>query len=72
MSICKKAQLIRSKPQDARLIKRLFPKGKEENQSKEKPRIHSTRNNQVNVHLRIVVLLFTWAVKANKTYDGKS
>lgn len=72
MSICKKAQQIRSKPQDARLIKRLFPKGKEENQSKEKRRIHSTRNNQVNVHLRIVVLLFTWAIKANKTYDGKS
>jgi len=72
MSICKKAPQIRSKPQDARLIKRLFPKGKEENQSKKKLRMHSTRNNQVNVHLRIVVLLFTWAVKANKTYDGKS
>lgn len=40
MSICKKAQQIRSKPQDARLIKRLFPKGKEENQSEEKPRMH--------------------------------
>lgn len=51
MSICKKAQQIRSKPQDARLIKRLFPKGKEENQSKEKPRIHSTRNNQVKCPL---------------------
>lgn len=66
MSICKKASQIRSKPQDARLIKRFFPKAKEENQSKEKARMHSTRNNQVNVHLRIGVLLFTWGVKANK------